>query len=107
MDSPATHTLPLNSLQAAEDDTVPASDATAATANDGGHPQQCGCTSYCSELLPGQQPNMPFGISSYGRRLEANKAALAQACAAAGVAPVLHALLVAMAMIETNHMCPT
>lgn len=50
---------------------------------------------------------MPFQVSCYGRRLQANKAALAEACAAAGVPPGMHALLVAMAMIETNHMCPT
>jgi hypothetical protein len=50
---------------------------------------------------------MPFQISCYGSRLQQNKAALAEACAEAGVPPELHALLVAMAMIETNHMCPT
>lgn len=71
-------------------------------------PPQCGDgTSFCAELLPGAKPNMPFQISCYGRRLQANKAALAEACAAVGVGPEMHALFVAMAMIETNHMCPT
>lgn len=98
------HALSL-SLQAASapaevDDTVPVDDVAPA-------PQQCGCTSYCHELLPGQKPSMPFQVSCYGARLQRNKAALAEACAAAGVGPDMHALLVAMAMIETNHMCPT
>jgi hypothetical protein len=49
---------------------------------------------------------MPFQISSYAG-LADNKAALAAACAAAGVSPDMQALLTAMAMIETTHMCPT
>lgn len=86
---------------AAVDDTAAVEDVAAEAA-------QCGDgTSFCAELLPGCPPNMPFQISCYGRRLQANKAALAEACAAAGVSPELHALFVAMAMIETNHMCPT
>jgi hypothetical protein len=84
------------------DDTAPVEDVAAAAA-----PPQCGDGSnFCAELLPGQMP-VPFQISCYGRRLQANKGALAEACAAAGVSPELHALFVAMAMIETNHMCPT
>lgn len=83
------------------DDTAPIEDATDAA------PQAAGCTNFCCDLLPGQKPNMPFQVSCYGQRLQANKAALAEACAAAGVGPDVHALLVAMAMIETNHMCPT
>jgi hypothetical protein len=50
---------------------------------------------------------MPFQISCYGARLEANKAALGRACADCGLSPELHALLTAMAMIETNNMCCT
>lgn len=108
-DATTTHfaaTLPLSlqaSAPAEADDTAPVEDAAVAPQEE----QQCGCTGYCTELLPGQKPNMPFQISCYGARLQQNKEALAEACAAAGVGPDMHALLVAMAMIETNHMCPT
>lgn len=95
------HSQDLSAPAAEFDDTAPIADAADAGA------QQCGCTNYCCDILPGQKPNMPFQVSCYGRRLQANKTALAEACAAAGVGPDVHALLVAMAMIETNHMCPT
>jgi hypothetical protein len=86
------------------DDTAPVEDAVAADPPMKAAPPS-GCTSFCDELLPGQKPNMPFQMSCYGRRLQVNKEALADACAAAGLGPDMHALLLAMAMIETNHCC--
>lgn len=93
------HTTPQQvsgSAAAAPPDTAPVSDTCAAAG---------GIAGCCARLLPQEDPSMPFQISCYGARLAGNKAALADACAAAGVAPDMHALFTAMAMIETNNMC--
>lgn len=64
-------------------------------------------TNYWKLLLPGMSANHQYKITSYGAALKANKERLHAAFNACGIRDEWRALMLAMAMIETNTMSPS
>ena len=62
---------------------------------------------YYKLLLPGMSTNCKYKITSYGAVLKANKERLHAAFDARGIRDERRALMLAMAMIETNTMSPS
>ncbi len=61
-------------------------------------------TDYWHILLPNERATFPYRIVSYGSLLRSNKALLLQAFAVSNIRDERRALMMAMAMIETDHL---
>lgn len=61
-------------------------------------------TKYWSECLPDMPANCNYSISSYGDVLKVNKKRILDACKHKCIKPNIHALFIAMAMLETTLM---
>jgi len=64
-------------------------------------------TTYWKTLLPGMPASRQYKIQPYGATLKMNKGQLLRAFDARGIRDERRALMVAMAMIETNTMSPS
>ena len=63
-------------------------------------------TQYWSDLLPSMPADRAWNINQYGPALQANKAHFWASCSRVGVRGAMCALLLAMAMLETNTLSP-